>query len=32
MYSMARQPILDKSLNVYGYELLFRGEAERALG
>lgn len=27
MYSMARQPILDKSLNVYGYELLFRGEA-----
>lgn len=25
--SMARQPILDRSLNVYGYELLFRGEA-----
>ncbi len=25
--SMARQPILDKNLSVYGYELLFRGEA-----
>jgi EAL and modified HD-GYP domain-containing signal transduction protein len=25
--SIARQPIFDKSLSVYGYELLFRGEA-----